>query len=132
SPSGSNSGSAVTSEVVSIRPRPRAASPSVAVVPTPPYAPISHSPTRRSFMVRSLFVLQRGVAGSGGKRRAVIRGGSKARRGLGGTREGGQTHEPAVTIAGSPRVPDRQGWSSPVHCPTRGGSGQGGRGSRET
>src|SRR5262249_50895079 len=46
----SNRGKAVTIDVVSIRPRFSAASPRATVVPTPPHAPIIHSPTRRSRM----------------------------------------------------------------------------------
>ena len=41
---------AVTREVVSARPRRMAARPSATVLPTPPQAPISHNPTRRSLI----------------------------------------------------------------------------------
>src|SRR5271154_5166259 len=44
-----NGGKAVTMLVGPTRPRPNAARPSAAVVPTPPQAPMNHKPTRRSF-----------------------------------------------------------------------------------
>src|SRR5262249_8698064 len=72
-----NPGRAVTMPVGGTRVRARAASPRAVVLPTPPNAPINHSPTRRSDIARK-------PRGGSGRGPAATGGGGGAGRGGGG------------------------------------------------